>query len=48
METRNITRSLPEDTLREAEIVAARRKMLAAALSEIESHERVGVSFWTP
>ena len=42
METRNITLSLPEDVLREAKVVAARRgtsvsALLAGALSEIEN-----------
>ena len=44
METRNITLSLPEETLREAKIVAARRgtsvsALLAVALSELVAHE---------
>ncbi len=44
METRNITLSLPEETLREAKVVAARRgtsvsALLAAALSELVEHE---------
>ena len=44
METRNITLSLPEDVLREAKVVAARRgtsvsALLVGALSEIVEHE---------
>ncbi len=44
METRNITLSLPEETLKEAKIVAARRgtsvsALLAAALSELIERE---------
>lgn len=44
METRNITLSLPEETLREAKIVAARRgtsvsALLAVALSELVENE---------
>ncbi len=44
MKTRNITLSLPEETLREAKVVAAKRgtsvsALLAAALSELVEHE---------
>lgn len=44
METRNITLSLPEEVLREAKVVAARRgtsvsALLAGALSELVRHE---------
>jgi hypothetical protein len=44
METRNITLSLPEEVLREAKVVAARRgtsvsALLAGALSEIVERE---------
>ena len=44
METRNITLSLPEEVLREAKVVAARRgtsvsALLAGALSELVQHE---------
>jgi hypothetical protein len=44
MQTRNITLSLPEDVLREAKVVAARRgtsvsALLAGALNEIVERE---------
>lgn len=44
METRNVTLSLPEDVLREAKVLAARRgtsvsALLAGALSELVERE---------
>ncbi|AHY48339.1 Hypothetical Protein RradSPS_3056 (plasmid) [Rubrobacter radiotolerans] len=44
METRNITLSLPEETLREAKVLAARRgtsvsRLLAETLSELLARE---------
>ncbi|MEJ7873515.1 MAG: hypothetical protein WKF67_14750 [Rubrobacteraceae bacterium] len=44
METRNITLALPEEVLREAKVVAARRgtsvsALLAGALSDLVQHE---------